>query len=109
MTRGEPDTLAAEIDFHLAVARVTHNQAQVLLFTTVQEAVHDLIVTVRGSKPTNVARSKGLAREHRAILEAIRKRDQELAASLMREHMRYADRALRAHFGMSDGDGDAPG
>jgi GntR family transcriptional repressor for pyruvate dehydrogenase complex len=101
---GAPRMFAGETDFHLGIAQATHNQAQVLLFRTVYDAVHDLMVAVRSSRPARPGLAETIARDHRAILEAIGARDQELAVSLMREHMRYADIALKAHFGLLDQD-----
>lgn len=101
---GAPRMFAGESDFHLAIAQATHNQAQVLLFRTVYEAVHDLMVAVRSSRPPRPEVAETIAREHRAILEAIRSHDHEVAAALMREHMRHADAALKTHFGLHDGD-----
>jgi GntR family transcriptional repressor for pyruvate dehydrogenase complex len=97
LTEAGADAAAADLDFHLAVAAATHNQVLLLL-------VERLVEIMRRSpwadlKHRSREDESGLARDirqHRAILEAIERRDGPGAARAMRTHLAAVERDLLA-------------
>lgn len=77
----------ADFQFHLAITRAAQN----LYFFTAMEALKDHIAVGMRFHGASVKREEsGLERvygEHAAICQAIKTRDKELAAQLMREHL----------------------
>lgn len=73
--------------FHEAIARAAHNWAIETSFRAVRELLRQMLV-----QDTQPDRARRVLRTHREIFGAIRARDAELAAHLMRAHVR----AMRA-------------
>ena len=94
--------VAADIAFHMAVARATHNP----LFPIVLKAISEFVKYVQTISCTNnpVRRARAV-QAHESICEAIRDRDAERARVEMEAHLRYSARRL-----LRDGaaDADAP-
>lgn len=86
----------AETDeqFHLALARCTHNA----LIVWMMEKMHEVRSHSQWARMRTITLEPGIIatynRQHRAIIDAIRGRDAESAARLMREHLETARRSL---------------
>jgi GntR family transcriptional repressor for pyruvate dehydrogenase complex len=81
---GSEDTyIAADIDFHMALAEATGNRFVVHLMHAVRDQLRDAFGTVF-HVPGSPARSVA---EHRVIAEAVRARRPERARELMNEHI----------------------
>ena len=97
LTQAGEDGGAADLGFHLAVAAATHNQVLLLL-------VERLVEIMRRSpwadlKHRSREDESGLARDirqHRAILEAIERRDGPGGSRAMRTHLAAVERDLLA-------------
>lgn len=81
----------ADLDFHTAVARATHNNAVIkvvgLLHDILQEAMEE-IIKIMGY-------SRGIY-YHKRILNAIKERDSEKARDVMREHIKETVKTIKA-------------
>jgi GntR family transcriptional repressor for pyruvate dehydrogenase complex len=84
---------AASYAFHEAVARASHNWP---IITTLR-AVHDVLREQSTVTPEpSVASARNILKTHEAILEAIKAKEAERAAKLMRQHLdRTLDNELR--------------
>ena len=86
----------AETDerFHLALARCTHNA----LIVWMMEKMHEVRSHSQWARMRTITLEPNIIavynRQHRAIIDAIRGRDAEAAAQLMREHLDSARRSL---------------
>lgn len=105
---GERDlTLVLNADFHVAIARATHNP---LLVERIEELWTHINV-VRGTAWVGNTRTDSSRDEHRAVLEAILARDPELARREMEKHIqsswKIVEAALR-ELEHSDDDAEAP-
>jgi DNA-binding FadR family transcriptional regulator len=69
--------------FHEAIARAAHNWAIETSFRAVRELLRQMLV-----QDTQPDRARRVLKTHREIFEAIRTRDVEQAAQLMRAHVR---------------------
>jgi len=80
--------LEADMAFHMAVARATRNRYQVMTLEMLQPHIVVGLKLARQlqSIPLDVS-SRRVATEHRAIFEAIRRRNEDAAAERMREHL----------------------
>jgi GntR family transcriptional regulator, transcriptional repressor for pyruvate dehydrogenase complex len=97
--RTRQEEYAADVDFHLAVARATQNDVFVRLIRTLR----DLIQRMLWQSP---AQRAGRVEEHERILRAIARRDPEAAAAAAREHFRETEARARA---LLDGAAQRPG
>lgn len=95
---------AADVRFHIALARASGNEALHLVMVAVRDAVaHHLLQALRAIDNPRPTLSE-LAAEHAAILEAVQRGDGADAARLVREHitgfyLRSPARATRSRRG----------
>jgi GntR family transcriptional regulator, transcriptional repressor for pyruvate dehydrogenase complex len=84
----EHKVVEADLAFHLAISRATHNRYYVMTLEILQSHILLALKMARQlqSIPLSAA-SRRVGLEHRAILHAIKRRDQDLAAERMREHL----------------------
>jgi len=92
---GDPAAFAdADERFHLALARCAHNA----LIVWMMEKMHEVRSHSQWARMRTITLEPGIIanynRQHRAIIDAIRARDAETAARLMREHLDTARRSL---------------
>ena len=85
------DNIRADSDFHCRIARATGNMLFVRLVEDLREVLHEQTLAVFALRN----RGSEVAREHRAVLEAIVKRDSEAAAQAMDEHLDAVERTIR--------------
>ncbi len=70
------------IDFHVLLAKASHNSAYMIIVGSIMTVVAHFFRV-----PQMVATSKKILEEHRSILDAVIKRDEERAVSLMDKHI----------------------
>lgn len=85
---------SADIDFHLAIARATHNQLLINLMNSVSDLVTETIRETRRVLIYSEKRSKQLLEEHQKIYEGIKKRDVTIAENAMYEHLKITQNLL---------------
>ncbi|GAB2699617.1 FadR/GntR family transcriptional regulator [Paenibacillus thermoaerophilus] len=85
----------ADMAFHLALARATHNSIIVRMLETVSSQMETAIrETRRLQMYASKSVSEQLWREHRDIYEAIASRDPQRAMDAMRQHLFHVERVL---------------
>jgi GntR family transcriptional repressor for pyruvate dehydrogenase complex len=81
---GDPEQYAeADVAFHLTIAKASANDLIFDLLTLIRGQLQHALLSI-GGWPRTTQMSDA---EHRGIVEAIRRRDSELARRLMREHI----------------------
>jgi GntR family transcriptional regulator, transcriptional repressor for pyruvate dehydrogenase complex len=84
--------LALSAEFHVALARTTHNHAIELMAGALQGPMHASLEAAQAISPHRG--DKGIS-EHREIIAAIASRDVEHAEAVMSEHLNRTARRLR--------------
>lgn len=80
-----------DFDFHLAVARATHNQFFASAIASMQEQLTASMTLMRSlSLAKSMERQHIVQAEHEVVMRAIRARDPEAAAAGMRRHLENA-------------------
>src|SRR5262245_22253314 len=80
--------------FHWAIAKGCDNTLMFLLFESMPASRGKLVWGKLGESSRRNERKMEIANEHSAILDAIKQRDPDHAASRMREHLRSTRRAI---------------
>jgi GntR family transcriptional repressor for pyruvate dehydrogenase complex len=75
-----------DADFHLAMAEATHNKIQ----THLMFSIYDLLKESLGGYYESI-RMQDIYDQHCKVVEAIKKRDPDLASRRMREHLDYVE------------------
>jgi GntR family transcriptional regulator, transcriptional repressor for pyruvate dehydrogenase complex len=81
----------ADLAFHLAVARATHNVVLLAIVETIRSLLRDAILFSMKAGFD----AEGLHNRHVAIMEAIERRDAERARQAMVVHLGFTERSLR--------------
>lgn len=94
---GSADDVAAykrlNLDWHLAIARASHNEVLIALMEAIAQPIFDAAAY---QEVTTAEIRREAIRAHAAILEALERRDPDLAASRMAKHLNaYASVARR--------------
>lgn len=74
----------ADIDFHLAIAKATHNNVLTLMLETIRPMLHDVILATLQSNP----QPEKVLHYHEKIFSAIEKGNKKEASKAMKEHLR---------------------
>ncbi len=91
-----------DLQFHLTLAKATHNSIMVRLFESIMNHIETAIHDIRRVELyANEAVAERLYREHSAIFEAIAEQDSELAAERMKQHLQHIESIVRKHLGES--------
>lgn len=91
-----------DLQFHLTLARATHNSIMVRLFESIMNHIETAIHDIRRVELyASAAVAERLFMEHSAIFEAIVQRDSELAAERMKQHLQHIERIVLKHLGES--------
>lgn len=77
----------ADVEFHIAVAEAAKNRLNLIVMKAVRQTMTRVMRNVFKNLMTRQKARAAIIEEHRAILEAIRKRDPELARELMISHI----------------------
>ena len=84
-----------DTDFHVEIALTAHNPFIGDLSSAIRQAMRAPIRDAAWAVDDWQALRNTLCKQHRQIFEAIEKRDGDLAAALMEEHIRTAYQALK--------------
>jgi GntR family transcriptional regulator, transcriptional repressor for pyruvate dehydrogenase complex len=84
---------ALSTEFHTRLARCTHNQAIALFAESFQAP---LLASLREAERVDPETGRAGAREHRALVDALRARDPEAARAIMAEHLARTARRVGA-------------
>ena len=76
-----------DFDFHSALVRITHNELLLITFNTIRSVYEDYTETVfeRGYCKQSLV-------DHKAVIDALRVNDAELAGLMMRRHLEHVER-----------------
>jgi DNA-binding GntR family transcriptional regulator len=87
----------ADLAFHSGISAATGSE----LLQTVVRQVFAVTVSYRSHYTYRVQEIRTANQQHRAILDALRDRDGELAEKLMREHVTWSSQLALEHFGLT--------
>ncbi len=87
-----------DADFHLAMAEATHNKVQ----THLMFSIYDLLKESLGGYYESI-RMQDIYDQHCKVVEAIKKRDPDLASRRMQEHLDYVESRVK-EFSSYDGE-----
>jgi GntR family transcriptional repressor for pyruvate dehydrogenase complex len=76
--------IQADIDFHLQIAKATHNNVLLVILETIRPLLHNAIVATLQSNP----RPEQSLHYHEKIYSAIENRDKEGASKAMTDHLK---------------------
>lgn len=76
-----------DVQFHLAIAKATGSSVYALVCTVIRDVLGEMLAYHRYQLFTEPDDDQDLARQHRAILEAIRSGDEDAASSSMAAHL----------------------
>jgi len=79
-----------DADFHLAMAEATHNKIQ----THLMFSIYDLLKESLGGYYESID-MQDIFDQHRKVLDAIKKRDPDLASRRMRDHLDYVESRVK--------------
>jgi len=86
-----------DADFHLAMAEATHNKIQ----THLMFSIYDLLKESLGGYYKSI-RMQDIYEQHCKVMEAVKKRDPDLASRRMHEHLDYVESRVK-EFSSYDG------
>lgn len=76
-----------DAEFHVALSAMAGNVLVATVMAALRDAIHDYVMAAVPSLPDWAATARGLRREHRGVLQAIRDGDGDLAATRVVEHI----------------------
>jgi GntR family transcriptional repressor for pyruvate dehydrogenase complex len=88
----EPDYMRHDTEFHIAVARATHNRFLVKAIEDIRMGLNDAMTLL----PETAAWHRRIDAEHEAILQAITSHDAKVARDVMQMHVANSEQSLRA-------------
>ncbi|MGO4349827.1 FadR/GntR family transcriptional regulator [Paenibacillus sp. MCAF9] len=89
-----------DLRFHLTLANATHNTIMVRLFESIMNHIETAIHDIRRVELySSAAVAERLYSEHSTIVEAIAKKDPELAAEQMKQHLKHVESIVLKHLG----------
>lgn len=86
----------ADWDLHFAIARASRNSLLVRLMNTISDTMRKTIKINREQLFKKKGNPQILFKQHLAVVEAIKKRDVELARQKMYEHLKFAEEEMKA-------------
>jgi DNA-binding FadR family transcriptional regulator len=88
----EPDYMRHDTEFHIAVARATHNRLLVQAIEDIRMGLNDAMMLL----PETEAWHRRIDAEHGALFEAVKSRDAVAARDITRVHVANSEQSLRA-------------
>ncbi|WP_169082135.1 FadR/GntR family transcriptional regulator [Paenibacillus sp. PL91] len=89
-----------DLQFHLTLAKATHNTIMVRLFESIMNYIETAIHDIRRVELyASAAVAERLYKEHSAIFEAIEQQDTERAAERMKQHLQHIESIVLKHLG----------
>ena len=80
--RANEDTTEYDTQFHITIAKCSHNHVVELIFPILMKTIPEV------NKYTKKSLMEGTISDHRAIIQAIKDRNENLAEALMQQHLR---------------------
>lgn len=80
--RANEDTSEYDTQFHITIAKCSHNHVVELIFPILMKTIPEV------NKYTKKSLMEGTISDHRAIIQAIKDRNGDLAEALMQQHLR---------------------
>lgn len=87
----------ADMKFHMAIAKATHNDVLIHLMSSVDEVMLSVLQETRQVLVYTEKKTVTLLEEHEAIYEAIKKRDSEKAYECMLTHLTNVEKTLEKY------------
>ena len=87
----------SDLEFHLAIAKATHNQMLINLMTSVSDIMVESMKETRYLLLYSEERMASLFKEHQSIFQAIKERNPEKAQRCMLEHLLGVEKLLSKH------------
>ncbi len=104
----EPAFGKLDADFHLAIARATHNKVQTHIMFTLYDLLKNFLARFYGNMSSTL-----IWKQHVRIVEAIRERDPDMTGKAILDHLNYVETAIRDALSCEDdpgaGNDNAPG
>jgi GntR family transcriptional repressor for pyruvate dehydrogenase complex len=88
----EPDYMRHDTEFHIAVARATHNRFLIQAIEDIRMGLNDAMTLL----PETEAWHSRIDAEHEALLQAVTSHDAEAAREIMQVHVANSEQSLRA-------------
>lgn len=92
----------ADMRFHMAIAKATHNDVLIHLMSSVSEVMLGVLKETRQVLVYTEKKTASLIEEHQAICDAIKKRDAEEAYALMLTHLTNVEKSLEKYMKFRD-------
>lgn len=92
----------ADMRFHMAIAKATHNDVLIHLMSSVSEVMLSVLQETRQVLIYNEQKTVSLIEEHQAIYEAIKERNPEKAYEHMLTHLRNVEKSLEKYMKFRD-------
>ncbi|SBV97278.1 putative HTH-type transcriptional regulator LutR [uncultured delta proteobacterium] len=80
----------ADAQFHLAIAKASHN----VFFVRLVESVLSMLVEIRSRSLSRDRDRSAIAHEHSAIVESLLQRDAQAASTAMKKHLQHIRRSV---------------
>jgi GntR family transcriptional repressor for pyruvate dehydrogenase complex len=93
-----PETVEADLAFHLAIVRATRNEYFVAIQTFLVEHLRAGILFTRTLESYSKEMMEEVQREHSGIFQAIEARNSDLASQLAEQHVSNARRRMKSAF-----------
>jgi DNA-binding FadR family transcriptional regulator len=88
----EPDYMRHDTEFHIAVARATHNRLLVQAIEDIRLGLNDALTLL----PETEAWHRRIDAEHGALFESVKSQDAAAAREIMQVHVANSEQSLRA-------------
>lgn len=88
----EPEYMRYDSEFHIVLARASHNALVARTVEDVRSGLNDAMALL----PETETWHRRLAKEHEALIDAVRARDPDRASAAMGLHVAYSEQSLRA-------------
>jgi GntR family transcriptional repressor for pyruvate dehydrogenase complex len=88
----------SDLDFHIAIASATHNQAYNHLVTTVYDLLQEELRIAWGTTFEDIETRKVLFQQHRKIFNAIKNRSPQKGRIAARDHFDYVEQKWKKAF-----------
>lgn len=93
----EPTFGKNDAEFHLAIARATHNKVQAHIMYTINDLLKNFIARFYGNMSNSL-----IWEQHARILESIKKRDSDLTRTAVLDHLEYVESVIRDTLGIAE-------
>lgn len=85
-----------DADFHLAIARSTHNKVQTHIMYTIYDLLKNFLARFYGNMSNTL-----IWEQHVRVVEAIKRRDPEMTRTAILDHLNYVETTIRDALGVT--------